>query len=144
MLKLSLLPEDYITIGSDIVIQLTRIAGGRASLAIHAGREVPILRGEVLERNGGERPPCLKPSSEKKARYYRDQVFRWNDDREKAVRAMREAIDQVERKGLRKEAIQLRTQLDRIIPTFWETDLAEKQRAEASSQVSPGDANRMR
>ena len=67
MLKLSLLPEEYLTINQDIVVQLTRIAGGRANLAIHAGREVPIVRGAVLERQGGERPACLQPPSGKKA-----------------------------------------------------------------------------
>lgn len=127
MLKLSLLPEDYITVGGDIVIQLTRIAGGRASLAVHAGREIPILRGEVLERDGGKRPACLNPPSEKKAHWSRDQVFRWNDDREKAARSMRRIMDRLEEQGLESEARQLRTQLDRILPAFWETDLAERQ-----------------
>lgn len=124
MLKLSLLPEEYLTINQDIVVQLTRIAGGRANLAIHAGREVPIVRGAVLERQGGERPACLQPPSGKKARYYRDQVFRWNDDREKAVRTMKQVLDRLEQKGSTEEAEILRTQLNRIIPAFWEEDLA--------------------
>lgn len=126
MLKLSLLPEEYLTINGDIVIQLIRIAGGRASLAIQAGREVPIVRGEVLEREGGERPACLKPASGKKPRYYRDRVYRWNDDREKAVRAMRKVMAQLEEKGSAEEAAELRRQLDRIIPAFWEEDLAAR------------------
>ena len=124
MLKLSLLPEEYLTINQDIVVQLTRIAGGRANLAIHAGREVPIVRGAVLERQGGERPACLQPPSGKKARYYRDQVFRWNDDRERAVRTMKQVLDRLEQKGSTEEAEILRTQLNRIIPAFWEEDLA--------------------
>ena len=52
MLKLSLLPEEYLTINEDIVVQLIRVAGGRASLAIHADREIPIVRGTVLEQEG--------------------------------------------------------------------------------------------
>ena len=124
MLKLSLLPEEYLTINQDIVVQLTRSAGGRANLAIHAGREVPIVRGAVLERQGGERPACLQPPSGKKARYYRDQVFRWNDDREKAVRTMKQVLDRLEQKGSTEEAEIIRTQLNRIIPAFWEEDLA--------------------
>ena len=124
MLKLSLLPEEYLTINQDIVVQLTRITGGRANLAIHAGREVPIVRGAVLERQGGERPACLQPPSGKKAHYYRDQVFRWNDDREKAVRTMKQVLDRLEQKGSTEEAEILRTQLNRIIPAFWEEDLA--------------------
>ena len=56
MLKLSMLPEDYMIINGDIVVQVARVAGGRADVAIHARREVPIVRGEVLERQGGQRP----------------------------------------------------------------------------------------
>ena len=124
MLKLSLLPEEYLTINEDIVVQLIRVAGGRASLAIHAGREIPIVRGTVLEQEGKERPACLLPPSGRKARYYRDQVFRWNDDRERAVRAMKLVFDRLEENGSDEEAEALRKQLDRIIPAFWEDDLA--------------------
>lgn len=126
MLKLSLLPEEYLTINQDIVVQLTRVAGGRADIAIHADRSVPVVRGAVLERQGGERPACLKPPAKKKAHYYRDQVFRWNDDREKAVRNMKRVMDQLEQKGAGEEAAVLRTQLERIIPAFWEEDLSAK------------------
>lgn len=126
MLKLTLLPEEYLTIDGGIVIQLKRIAGGRADLAIEAPRELPILRGTVLERNGGQRPGCLAPPSGRRGRTRRDQVFRWNDDRERAVRAMRRTLDRLELKGSGEEVRDLRTQLDRIIPAFWEDDLAEK------------------
>ena len=95
-------------------------------------REFPILRGTVLERSGGQRPGCLAPPTGKRARTRRDQIFRWNDDRERAVRAMKQALDRLEQKGSGEEAQILRTQLDRIIPTFWEDDLAAK------NQVSNG------
>ena len=126
MLKLTLLPEEYLTINDSVVIQLKRVAGGRADLAIDAPREFPILRGTVLERSGGQRPGCLAPPTGKRARTRRDQIFRWNDDRERAVRAMKQALDRLEQKGSGEEAQILRTQLDRIIPTFWEDDLAAK------------------
>ena len=124
MLKLTLLPDEYVTIGGDIVVQLTRVAGGRADVAVYADRSVPVVRGAVLERNGGMRPGCLAPPPRKKARTYRDQVFRWNDDRERAVRIMKQVIDRLERSGAGGEAKVLRTQLDRIVPAFWEEDLA--------------------
>ncbi len=60
MLKLTLLPGEYLTIGGGIVVQLSQAESGRAELAVHAPREVPILRGEVLERGGGQRPGCLE------------------------------------------------------------------------------------
>ncbi|MDE7218996.1 MAG: carbon storage regulator [Oscillospiraceae bacterium] len=124
MLKLTLLPEEYLTIGDSIVVQLIRVAGGRADLAVEAPRSVPIIRGAVLERSGGQRPACLAPPSGKKAKYFRDQVFRWNDDRERAVRVMKQVFDRLEQSGAAEEAKLLRTQLDRIIPAFWEEDLA--------------------
>lgn len=124
MLKLSLLPEEYLTINGDIVVQLSRVAGGRAYLAVEADRSVPIVRGEVLERQGGERPACLNPPSGKASRHYRDRFFPWNDDRERAVRAMKQVLDRLEQKGAGEEAAALRTQLDRIIPAFWEKEAA--------------------
>lgn len=124
MLKLTLLPEDYLTIGDDIVVQLKRVAGGRADVAVAAPRSMAIVRGAVLERNGGKRPACLEAPLGKKARYTRDQVFRWNDDRERAVRVMKQTLDRLEEAGAGEEIKVLRTQLDRIIPAFWEDDLA--------------------
>ena len=124
MLKLTLLPEEYLTISESIGVQRPRVSGGRAEIAVQAPRQFPIVRGAVLEKNGGQRPACLAPSSGKRARVYRDQVFRWNDDRERAVRAMRRALDLLEQKGSGEEAAFLRTQLDRIIPAVWEDDLA--------------------
>ena len=125
MLKLILLPEENLTIGGGIVVQLRRVAGGRADLWIDAPREVPVVRGTVLERNGGERPACLEPPSGRKPKGYRDRIFRWNDDRERAVRAMKRIFDKLEADGAIEEVKALRTQLDRIIPDFWEEDLAE-------------------
>ena len=124
MLKLTLLPEEYLTIGDSVVVQLMRVAGGRADIAVEAPRTVPIVRGAVLERQGGQRPACLVPPSGKKSRSYRDQIFRWNDDRERAVRTMKQVFDRLEQNGSGEEAKLLRTQLDRIIPAFWEDDLA--------------------
>lgn len=126
MLKLTLLPDEYVTINDNVVVQLTRVAGGRADLALEAPREVPIVRGTVLERQGGERPACLGAPPRRKARAYRDQIFRWNDDRERAVRVMKRVLDRLEEQGAEDEAKVLRVQLDRIVPAFWEDDLAAR------------------
>ena len=126
MLKLTLLPDEYLTINGDIVVQLKRVAGGRADVAVDAPREMPVVRGTLLERQGGERPACLTPPARKKGRTYRDQIFRWNDDRERAVRAMKRTIQKLEQDGRSEEAASLSTQLDRIIPAFWESELTEK------------------
>lgn len=59
MLKISLTQGEYLTIGGDIIVQLYRSEGGRSYLAIDAPREIPIVRGAVLEREGGRRPERL-------------------------------------------------------------------------------------
>lgn len=59
MLSLTLATGEYLTIGDQVVIQIDRVAGDHCKLTIQAPREVPVVRGEVLERNGGERPECV-------------------------------------------------------------------------------------
>lgn len=126
MLKLTLFPDEYFTIDEKIIIQLQRIAGGRVILAVEAPREMPVLRGTLLEQQGGKRPDCLTPPRERKKHGMRDLIFPWNDDRERAVRTMNKVFSELEEKGLSQETQVLRKQLDRIIPQFWEENLAEK------------------
>ena len=62
MLCITMRRGDYVTIGDDIVIQIDRMNEERVHVNINAPREVPIVRGKVLERVGGERPGCLYPA----------------------------------------------------------------------------------
>lgn len=123
MLKLTLVPDEYLTINDNIIVQLARVAGGRAYLKIEADRSVPIVRGTVLERQGASRPECLAPPPRKKPGHHRDKIYRWNDDRERAVHAMLQAIDQLEQTGETQETQTLRTQLTRLVPTYWEEEV---------------------
>jgi len=66
MLNLNLCQEDYITINGNIVIKLRSVEGRYAALSIDAPREIPILRGKVLERGGGQRPACVDAPPRKK------------------------------------------------------------------------------
>ena len=66
MLKLTLTQDEYLTIGDGIVIQLTDVGGRHAELTIYADRGIPIVRGEVLEQQGGKRPVCLDRPPRKK------------------------------------------------------------------------------
>ena len=59
MLSISLGPEEYVTIGDDIVVKVSRMAKGRCFLAIEADRTVPIVRGTVREREGAPPPECI-------------------------------------------------------------------------------------
>ena len=56
MLCLNLNQGEYLTIGEDVVVQLDSISGDRCKLVINAPKEIAVLRGKVLERNGGHRP----------------------------------------------------------------------------------------
>ena len=59
MLKLSLAPGEYLTIGENVVVQVYRAENGRTYLASDAPREVPIVRGAVREREGAQPPAKL-------------------------------------------------------------------------------------
>ena len=59
MLKLSLAPGEYLTIGDNVVVQVYRAENARTYLAIDAPREVPIVRGAVREREGAQPPAKL-------------------------------------------------------------------------------------
>lgn len=59
MLFLQLKEGEYVTIGEDIIVQVFPDSSSMTRLAIKAPRELTILRGEVLERNGAKRPEGL-------------------------------------------------------------------------------------
>jgi sRNA-binding carbon storage regulator CsrA len=115
MLKLTLLSDEYITINGDIVVQLAGISGERAYLAINAARDIPIVRGTVLEREGGNRPSCLTPPQNKE-KPRKDKVYHWNAKQENAAESMRQCLDRLEQENL-PEAAYLRHQLKKIVPT---------------------------
>lgn len=118
MLKLTVLPEEYLTINGNIVIQVARVAGGKVNLAIYADKSIPVVRGKVLEREGTDRPDCLTPPSGKKAKTRRDQVVLWNDDKDRAVKRMLAAMEQLEEKGALEEVSILRQQLAYLAPNL--------------------------
>ena len=86
MLCISLLPNDYFTIGDDVVVQFGRLVGERVHLTIQAPREVPIVRGQVLERQG-RRPGCVM---DKSPRYVRQ--LPWNPAKKAALGEIRAAL----------------------------------------------------
>lgn len=60
MLTLQMKSGDYLTINGNIVVHFLR-DGPKIQVAIQAPKEIPIVRGTVLERDGQERPePLLK------------------------------------------------------------------------------------
>ena len=57
VLSLNLKDGEYLTIGEDIVIQV--FTNSTVRVAVQAPRDMTVLRGEVLERLGAERPDCV-------------------------------------------------------------------------------------
>ena len=108
MLCISLMPGEYFTVGGSTVIQYDRLSGERTHLTIHAPREVPILRGEVLERNGGKRPDCVMSVSE---RYVRQ--LPWDHKKKQALHELRQTLEGMEDTP---ETRKLREKLDFIFP----------------------------
>ena len=134
MLSLSLLPDEYLSInGGQILVHLIRVAGGRAHLRIKADRSIPIVRSELLEREGMPRPGCLTPPPRRKPGYRQDLLYRWNDDRERAVQAIEQSIDHLEQKGETAEADLLRAQLNRLVPAVWEEEIPRLREQAADS-----------
>ncbi len=109
MLCISLMPGEYFTVGGSTVIQYDRLSGERTHLTIHAPREVPILRGEVLERNGSKRPDCVMPVS---PRYVRQ--LPWDHAKKQALAELRQALEEMEDTP---EARTVREKLEAIFPS---------------------------
>lgn len=125
MLCITMRRGEYFTVDGDTVILVDQLSGERAHLTIHAPRDVAIVRGAVLERGGNPPPACLAAlSARKRAKYRPEAVFRWNSEREKAVRRMEQVAERLEKSGSMEEAEILRAQLAQIVPAVWEDDLS--------------------
>ena len=109
MLSLQLKTGDYMTIGEDVVVQLDRISGDRCKLIVQAPRDKAILRGEVLERTGGERPECVFETP----RRHRQEVI-WNRSKTQALHSIRLLLGRMD--GEDEDVKALRRQLEFIFP----------------------------
>lgn len=110
MLRISIKPGEYFTVGGDTVVQFDRLRGDRAHLIITAPREVPILRGAVLEREGGQRPDCVVETPERMIRQ-----LPWDGTKKAALRDLKVALAQM---GGGPEVQTVREKLDCIFPAW--------------------------
>jgi len=114
MLCLSLLPGEYVTIGENVVLQYDHTVGERCRIVVNAPKEIPIVRGKVLERNGVERPDCVFDNP----RWYKREVP-WNRSKAQALVAMRRLLSQMD--GRDDNVKNLRRQLNHMFPSTQET-----------------------
>lgn len=126
MLTITLQEGEYMTIGDDIVVQAARTVEGRCKLNIKAPREVPIVRGEILERSGEERPDCLYETPERSR-----PRFILNSSKLQTVTAMRRLLYQMD--SWDSNVKTLRRQFNYIFPP----DL-EAGKEEQTTEVSNG------
>ena len=124
MLSLNLRPGQYMTIGDNVVVQINRISGERCKLTVDAPKDILILRGEVLERTGGQRPDCVFDAPQ-----WHKREIPWNRSKAQALNAMRALLAQMDDGD---EAVQtLRRQLEHMFPS-------EARQDPKTDQVSPG------
>jgi len=109
MLCLALAPGEYMTIGDNIVVQVDRMSGDRCKLIINAPREIPIVRGSVREREGGERPGCVFDGFR-----WRKPEISWNRSKSQALAAMRALLSEMDGRDSNVQA--LRRQLNHMFP----------------------------
>ena len=91
MLLLQLRAGEYMTIGDDVVVQVNDVSGDRCKLMIQAPREIPVIRGELLERAGAKRPECV---GEPPRRHQSE--LSWNRNKSQALIAMRRLLGQMD------------------------------------------------
>ena len=108
MLNLSLKPGDYFTVGDDTVIQMSRLTGDRVHLTVTAPKEIPILRGDVLERNGGARPECVQAPRQSYTRQ-----LPWSPEKKAALQQLRRTLSTMQDSP---ETRALHRELDKIFP----------------------------
>ena len=130
MLSLQLKSGEYLTIGDEIAVQIFEESGSTFRVAVKAPREIPILRGEVLESTG-ERPGGLRekrpksPSAQardaQRLRERTEQRRRAASEQAAVTRELRSILARLDelapahdRDGLRKTLDALRARLDGI------------------------------
>lgn len=128
MLCFSMRPGEYFTVGGDAVIQLERVSGDRIHLIINAPREVSVLRGSVLERQGLPRPDCVLEISAQPTRQ-----LPWNSAKRRALAELRTLLAE---RG--PEAAELREKLNKLFPPDWESGRGPRESAQSSEKVSTG------
>lgn len=102
MLSLQMKSGDYLTIGEDVVVQVFKGAGSQFRVSVKAPRQVPILRGEVRERAGDQRPqglldrpPKKSPATQAHAARQLEKLAQRTDARRQAAQARADAVAQM-------------------------------------------------
>ena len=109
MLSLMLKEGEYLTIGEDVVVQAFPDSKSRVRLAISAPKDVTILRGDLRERGGAERPDCVRETRRRPR-----SEFSWDRNKTQTLIAMRRLLGQMDSGD--DNVKNLRRQLDFLFP----------------------------
>lgn len=126
MLLLNLKFGEYLTIGEDTYIQFFKHSTSSFRAAIHAPRDVTILRGDVYERTG-ERPEGLHdkpPKSPSERRYDARHYKEWVKKMELREQERRQKAE--EKAAVLHELTKLATHMDELIVAHGNTGVQEK------------------
>lgn len=122
MLNLNLKEGEYLTIGDDIVVQ-TFPFGSQTQVLIDAPQELTILRGELRERSGEERPGAViegyrkqTPSDRRHAEARQKKLLRRQMSRKSAQDALIEVNAMLDALGATPASAWLRERMQRIAP----------------------------
>ena len=147
MLTLTLRRGDYFTIGEDIVIQALPDKG-TVRFRVDAPRDMPIVRGTVLEKNGAERPGQVRefltprkktrnrssPKQKERTAQYYEKLELWHsrkDEAKDAVNRINSVLDNLDHPAV---AAEIKAQLARILPVLMYRDAGPE-------YVQPGNEN---
>ncbi len=134
MLSLQMKSGEYVTIGEDVVVQVFKESGPQFRISIKAPKEVSIMRGKVLERDGEQRPeglldrkPKRSPSDKKRYAQYLQKVEKRQEDYHSGqeiyagvLYQLGEILDDPNHKLRRRELELVRTQV-RELAQIWES-----------------------
>ncbi len=129
MLSMQMKSGDYVTIGNNVVVQVFKESGPQFRISIKAPREVPIVRGKVLEREGNKRPEGLRdkavrrsPSDKRHAAIQLQRHLERQAEKEYKAKELSSAMEEIgtildamsDKPNFRKEVMAMRRQMERI------------------------------
>ena len=91
MLCIGMRAGEYVKIGEDVVVQCEETSGTVSRMLFSAPREIPIVRGKVLEATGESRPDCVVNGP----KTYRHQLD-WNMSKAQSLAKIRRTLDGME------------------------------------------------
>ncbi|MCI8455339.1 MAG: carbon storage regulator [Lachnospiraceae bacterium] len=129
MLSLQMKSGEYLTIGDHVVVQVFKESGPQFRVSIQAPKEVSIVRGKVLEREGEKRPeglrtkkPKASPSDQLRSARYLQKAAKRQEIRDleqklcmDALEGLDQFLDKLGNDPKKAEFERLRAQMEQVV-----------------------------